>query len=603
MLSRSQPTPKLHWVEQRVNLQALPHVAMVGTLFCILLLYGQSIVQNQFFLGTGDRASRFLTALDYARDLGQAFSVEAWLDVWPPVPFILQGVVLRFVLFPGMTDVSAGIMALQLTGVLLVLFGFYFVARAIALQTDEWTALLVFIFALRATTLMYLAPSTSSEIYAFFFVAFAIWNLFRFLVHGHGFGWVLTSLVLAFFCRNETIVVAFVTGVFLVVNHRWRFALLLFGTILAVATGKLAGALLLIEGTKFFEFGALFGWGATWQDRLQQTQLLLRQFWLYNRTFLVFGFICALPMVYYAIKLQATSGGIVGERRSANTTGAGFIAWFIQRGDRVRLWFASIPLFFWAACFLATIAILLQQALQGNINAQWRYLYLANIFLTTSVALLLSEMARTIFAKAHRAAKGMALGAIAVLVALSLWSGIAHATGRKVGWTMPLSMQEAISMLHGHALPDDQVAFDFLLWQETAMAVLVSNPSHFARPTDDPVLTALVSDAFAHPPERWIAYTHAFIHVRAPRFLVVAGPQMVDDIQERQAHEQDLQSDVPIDRIRHYLTPVARTESVYLFQSPHIFPEKTIRFEKIFENELFVILERNHANVESNQSD
>jgi hypothetical protein len=111
------------WTE-RVQ-KMLPLIIAIASLLVLFLIYSYSIFHEQLFLGIGDYAQRFIMAIEYAREPSRAWLLKSWVSIWPPVPFIIDGLVLRFVLFPGMSDVSTGIMAVQLTSVLFVLLGFF----------------------------------------------------------------------------------------------------------------------------------------------------------------------------------------------------------------------------------------------------------------------------------------------------------------------------------------------------------------------------------------------------------------------------------------------------------------------------------------------
>lgn len=587
--------------ELRSHQKMLLHNIMISIAVAIFLIYSYSISQDRLFLGTADPASRFITAMEYARDPGKSLNLEAWLDVWPPVPFIIQGLILRMVLSPSMSDTRNGIMAVQLVGVLLALSGFYFIGQSVALQTDEFTGLLAFILCFRATILMYLIHTTLSEVYAFFFVSLAIWNLFRFIIQNKGFGWSVLFFILAFFCRNETLIVAYIAGVFLLTHGRWLPGALLIGAMTSIASSKLLGSLLVVKGVKFFEFSKHYGWGHTWQDRLNILGTLVYQFWSYNSTFILLLGVCALPLAYYIIKFRNLSKTVCIEdkqdeikRKSfSNIKKIGSFAWLTKTYDQIYLWVVYTPITFWVVSFLITVGILIQQVLQGNINAQWRYFYLANVFMTTVIALLVAQAVYIIRAKGARLERWVLFGIISILVLSSLWSGFSHATGRKVPWTMPAPMRDVIYFIREHSIPGDRISFDFLLWQESAMAVYLLDPSQFSELADDPELIALVPTHYQFSSERWIAYEHAFIHVKHPRFLVLASDQLWQEIQGRQQNEKDIGDDVPINEIRGYLTPVKGTVSEFIFQSPYVFPKVQIRFTEVYENNTFVVMEYN----------
>jgi hypothetical protein len=85
-----------------------------------------------------------------------------------------------------------------------------------------------------APVLLFLAHTPMAEVYAFFFIALAIWNLFRFVSQNKGLAWLILSFILAYFCRTESLFFALVAGVFLLFHHRWRSAAFLIGTMAVI---------------------------------------------------------------------------------------------------------------------------------------------------------------------------------------------------------------------------------------------------------------------------------------------------------------------------------------------------------------------------------
>ncbi len=392
----------------------LPHVTAIAVLVAIFLVYSYSISHDRLSLGSaGTSASRFLIAMEYARDPSKALILEnprvghsyvSWLGIWPPVPFIIQGFVLRLVLFPGMSDASTGIIAVQLTSAVLVLLGFYFIGRSVALQTDEPTGLLACLMCLGAPAMLYIAHTALSEVYAFFFVSLAIWNLFRFITRGKGLAWSVLFFALAFFCRSESLVMAFVAGVFLFAHRQWRPAAAMVSTVTVLAFSKLLGAILLVEETKFFEHDKEFGFD--WQDRLENALWLVRKILSGNKQLILLSFVCALPLIYYAVKRRnSPKAGKIGNDRDstkesppATNRRAGFVVWLTKTYRQVGSWVVRVPVAFWAASFLIAMGVLLAAALRGNMAPMWRYLSMVNVFMTTAIALLVAQAVRTLYA-------------------------------------------------------------------------------------------------------------------------------------------------------------------------------------------------------------
>ena len=600
----------------------LPHLTSIVVLVAVLLVYSYSIFHDRLPLeGHPDIAARFMGAMKYARDPSRALSLKlgnfgGWLGIWPPVPFIIQGFVLRLVLFPGMSDTSAGIMVVQLTSVFLVLLGFYFIGRSVALQTDEPTGLLAFLMCFSATIMLYLAHTTLSEVYAFFFVSLAIWNLFRFINKNKGLSWSVLSFALAFFCRSESLVIALVAGVFLLAHRQWRPAALIVGTVTVLAVSKLLGAILLIEGTKFFEH--YVGIGQDWQSKLRNALRLPYYLLRHNKELILLSGICALPLIYYAAKpvkrRKFPAAGKVGNDRdgikghlSVTVRKAGFVARLARTYDLLCSWLVRVPIVFWAVSFLAIMGVLILAMLKGQSPVQWRYLYMANVFMTTAIALLAAQAACTLYARGEKFAKRSAIGIVTVLVAFSLWSGFSHATGRKVGWNiLPSSESEkdVVQFIREHRVQGDRVAFDFLL--ESREVFLASHlldpsletPTQFRSEQYDREIASFLPEQ--REDKLPIVRLHAFIHIKRPRFLVLASDQRYKSIVDWKAAKK-WRAKIPINPIRGYLTPVEGTESEFVFKSPYVLPEIEIPFTKVHENDFFIILERGSSQENSQQ--
>ncbi len=587
----------------------LPHVTAIVVLVAIFLVYSYSISHDRLSLvGATTGASRFLIAMEYARDPSKALILEnpsvgnswvSWLGIWPPVPFIIQGFVLRLVLFPGMSDASTGIMAVKLTSAVLVLLGFYFIGRSVALQTDEPTGLLACLMCFSAPAMLYIAYTTLSEVYAFFFVSLAIWNLFRFITRGKGLAWSVLSFALAFFCRSESLVMAFVAGVFLLAHRQWRPAAAIVSTVTVLAFSKMLGAILLVEDEKFFEYDKVLDFD--WQDKLKNALWLVRKLLSLNKQLILLSFVCALPLIYYAVKRRnSPKAGKIGndqdstkESPPATSRRAGFVVWLTKTYRQLGSWVVRVPVAFWAASFLIAIGVLLAAALRGNMVPMLRYLSMANVFMTTAIALLVAQAVRTLYASRGKFAKQVALGIITVLVLFSLWSGFSHATGRKVAGKMSPQMKDVVHFIREHNVQGDRVAFDFLQFQGKDLAAQLLDPS-LETPTqflvkDDREITSFLPEKVQVPSERKVALTHAFIHSKRPRFLVLVSDQLYESMNESMKEKNRIRG------IRRYLSPVEGTEAAFVFQSPYVLPEVEIPFTKVHENDSYIILERGYS--------
>ncbi len=151
---------------------------------------------------------------------------------------------------------------------------------------------------------------------------------------------------------------------------------------------------------------------------------------------------------------------------------------------------------------------------------------------------------------------------------------------------MSPQIKDVIHFIREHNVQGDRVAFDFLQVQGSYLAVQLLDPS-LETPTqflvkDDREITSLLPEKFQVPSERNVALTHAFIHSKRPRFLVLASDQLYES--DESVKERN--------RIRRYLSPVEGTEAAFVFQSPYVLLEVEIPFTKVHENDSYIILER-----------
>jgi hypothetical protein len=240
-------------------------------------------------------------------------------------------------------------------------------------------------------------------------------------------------------------------------------------------------------------------------------------------------------------------------------------------------------------------------ALQGSIEPHVRYFAIANVFLTTVIALIAAQSLRLLYTSNRRFARHLALGFAVVLVSFSLWSGFSHASGRTVEKKMLPSIEDVIHFIHQRKVPGNRIAFDFLKWQEYSMAAYLLDPSlptptqFFIEPTAPKFKSLLPIKYQKYSPEQAVeaktALIHAFIHSMHPRFLVLASDKFYKFMEKYQRVNTTV--GYSINPIRKYLSPVVNSkESEYIFTSPYVLPETKILFTKIHENESFIILEQ-----------
>ena len=586
--------------------ETLPHIVYIAVLLSIFLIYIYSIFHEKLPIGNTDHGYRFHIALEYARTPDNAVSIGSWLSVWPPIPFIIQGAILRLVLFPGMSDASTGIAAIQLTNVVLVLLGFYFIGRSVAIQTDELTGCLACVTCLSASIMLFLAPTTSSAVYAFFFVSLAFLKLLQFIAYEKGFLWSVCCFTLSFYCRSESLVLMLVAGAFLFVNNKIRAAVLMIAATFTLAFSKLLLAILLIDDVKFFEYGKLNDFGNT----LRQAEKLINQLFRYNQSFFWISLACVLPLVFLVAKSPRSVSLFQSPQLTSHLTSriktpsddrdsVQFKDWLAGLVRQVSLWIASFPILLWTGLLLITLAVLFAEILRGNINAQARYLFMANVFLTTVIAIFVAQSTRIIFTGRDRIAKSIAACSVLVLLSFSIWSGVAHASGQTLLWKIFPPEQDVIHFIRDRKHPGDRVVYDFLDLRERIISPYLIDPglttsSQFLE--GDPDVIALLPEELQNQSqfsERALdvqtARIHAFIHHTQPRYMVLASEKFFEAIQQKGAPSIIGWS---TSFIRNYLTQEPGQGADYRFQSPYVFPDRSIEFSKVHQNHRFVILER-----------
>lgn len=536
----------------------------------ILLLYLYSLHQGWLFVGHGDRAARLLIALEYGKSPERMALLQSWLAYWPPVPFIVHGVVIQFlssVVSPGQL-----LLAVQATSVALTLAGARFLGRTVSIQAGEPHGAIATIACFGAHSLFSLAHTPSAEVFAFFFAAAGVYCAVR-----EAPLWALACFALASFSRHEAVVVGLTVALWLWIVHKRRDGVWLGGGLISLLTARIVLAWLSVDDSKFYEFASAYMGRPSLRS---QAEALVATGQYLSETHA------------RLVTLAACLGGATVA--ASYTSGAALAA---QRLGRAPLSVKAYLL--WLLPGLASTAVLVQQTLAGNIAPQWRYFYAANAFLLVAASLFLSRRVERRLCAPTRT-RGLRVSRLligplaAVVIAFLCWSAIAHATGRWQPWKPSPEFLETLEYLRRNGGPDGGVVYDFLGWQETSLAAYLAFEdlrldNQFVRGA-----VAFEGDRGAvrglGPRELATAGLHRYLRRRQPRFLVIAS----DAYYVQELARQDSWPLEDVRRIRGYLT---KTTEGYDFRSPYYRPDETQAYLVSHANRKFVVLRRREAAV------
>ncbi|MFN6468351.1 MAG: hypothetical protein RMY36_001605 [Nostoc sp. SerVER01] len=577
-----------------------PYFITIVILLVIFYIYSYSIFSDKLFLGEGDKGGRFSIAMQFAHEPSKALDLKYWVSAWPPVPFIIQSFILRLVLFLVTSDISIGIKAVELTSVAFVLLGFFLIGRSVAVQTNEMAGLLAFLMCFCTPLMMNLAHTPMAEAYAFFFIAFAIYNVFYYIKNEKNFSYIIISILsfsLAYFCRTESLFFSLFAGVLLLGHKKWKSAILLVSTTILVAVSQILGASFLIEGTHLYDRDL---WGGKGLDRLKYAKMLLFYFLNASKKVFVFSLLWIIPLTYLKFR----------ERKYLNfqnvtKTKENLKNYIINLYNNFNLLLVNNPITIWVIFFLIALTVPILLALKGAIDPLSRYLYLANIFITTVIALVIAQTVEALSVINKTLAKQLAIATLTLVIIFSSTFSFAYASGTVKTQKAPSSIKEVINFISLNKPPKTRIAFDFLEWQEYGMAAYLLDPeletvatqfslvwTAFPREVDSEI-TSLLPKKFQVPaPQSTVegrtAIFHAYIYAKQPSYLVIAS----DSLYKKIENFPRIKDAVGFGRnyIRKYLSAKDQTKSTFEFQSPYIFPEKKIIWNKVYENESYIIL-------------
>jgi len=564
----------------------------------MLLAYAYSVSSDRMFLGNGDSASRFLIAMDYARNPGMIFDLDSWTGYWPPVPFILQSSVIRLIMLSGVNDPVFLIKSVQYLSIVLVLFGFLLIARSVTIQTDRISGLFTLILCLSSMILLDIAQTPLAEIYGFFFVSAGILNMFRVIAYNKGVLLCMLSFALAYFSRTETLAIAILSAVFLFLNGRAASAVLLFVAVTLLACMQMISASLAEHG-QLLERGI---WGGVGFQRFEIAAEFIRSFIRANKGLIILSSVLVGPTLFlYAIHWYRSKERC--EPPSASEVNKVYFQ-LIQSGkchtilDSISTsfsWLIKTPLTIWVLYFLVAFGSIIALALAGAVSPIVRYLAIANVFMTVIIALLSIELARCSTINKLWISRLLSRAAIISLASLSLWNGFSHAVSDS---KMPVEMSQVVNYISDKKLPGDRIAFDFLGWKHTALASYLIDPS-LTIPTqyvtnkaereyiETRIREPLNPNGTKTAVDEAKAFCHTFIQEMRPKFLVIASDKFFAIIKNE--FKVNAAAGFDIDIIRKYLTKqdTSSWETV-AFNSPYI--NQDLVYKVAFQNELFIVL-------------
>lgn len=581
-------------------LQNWPFYIGIVILLVIFCIYSCSIFSDKLFLGEGDKGGRFSIAMQFAHDPSKALDLKYWVSAWPPVPFIIQSWILRLVLVSRVTDISISIKAVELTSVTFVLLGFFFIGRSVAVQTNELTGLLAFLLCFCTPLMMNLAHTPMAEAYAFFFIAFGIYNVFFYVKNEPNLIYIIISILsfsLAYFCRTESLFFSLFAGVFLIGHKKWKSAILLVCMTILVAVAQIVGASFLIEGSHLYDRDL---WGGKGLDRLKYAKTLLFYFLNASKRIIAFSLLWIIPLAYLKLKERRNLKYNKVAKTQKNSGNQ-----FIKLYNNFNSWVVNYPITIWIIFFLVALTMPIILALKGAIDPLSRYLYLANIFITTAIALVIAQTVDAFLVSNKRLGKQLAIASLTLVILFSSTFSFPYASGSISTQKIPSSIKEVINFIALNKPPKTRIAFDFLEWQEYGMAAYLSDPELETTPTQfslvwtafprevDSEITSLLPKKFQVPaPQSTVegrtAIFHAYIYAKNPSYFVIAS----DSLYTKVENYPRIKDAVGFGRnyIRKYLSAKDATKSTFEFQSPYIFPEKKITLNKVYENESYIIL-------------
>ncbi|WP_392530681.1 hypothetical protein [Nostoc sp. C117] len=580
-------------------LQKWPYYLSILILLFIFYIYSCSIYSDKLFLGEGDKGGRFLIAMEFAHDPSKALDLKYWVSAWPPVPFIIQSFILRLVLFSVTSDISIGIKAVELTGVAFVLLGFFFIGRSVALQTNEMTGLLAFLMCFHTPLILDLAHTTMAESYGLFFIMGGFYNVFSYVKYNQKLNYIIAVLffILGYFCRTESLVFSLIAGIFLLANKKWKSAILLMVITVSVAVAQTLGASFLIEGIHFYQRDL---WGGKGLDRLRYAKMLFFYFLSASKELILFALLWIIPVIYLNFKRHTSikSNQVVKTKLNLKIH-------IIKFYNNLKVWLVDYPITIWIILFVSALALPILLALQGAIDPLARYLCLANIFISTVIALIIAQTADTLSVSNKRLGKQLVIANLVVVVIFSITFSFSYASGSVKSQNIRLSIKEVINVISQNKLPKTRIVFDFLDWQELGMAAYLLDPELEKIPTQfsliwtafpraiDSEITSLLPKKFQIPaPQSTVegrtAVFHSYIYAKHPSYFVIASDNLYKEIENLLRVKSAI--GYGKNYIRKYLTPKDTTKSRFEFQSPYILPENKIILTKVYENESYIIL-------------
>ncbi|OCQ92825.1 hypothetical protein BCD64_08805 [Nostoc sp. MBR 210] len=583
-------------------LKAWPYYITILILLVVFAIYSYSVFSEKLYLGSFvDKGARFLIAMQYAQEPSKALELSSWVAIWPPVPFIIQSFILRLVLFQGVSDINLGIKAIELTSVALVLIGFFFISRAVALQTNDSTGVLACLMCLCTPLLLDLAHTPMSEVYSFFFVSIAIYSVLNYLESDKKNSYVIAifCFVLAYFCRTESLFFSLIAGAFLIAHKRWKPALLIVSITIAVALSQILGANFLIQGNKIYDREI---WGEPQLERLRQAQQMLLLLLRYNKNLVFLSLIWIIPLIYFQFSQGAKANNrIITAPRNIKPN-------LIYTLRRFQNWLVNDAIAIWTILFLFSLAFPIILLIRGGLTYQPRFMFWANIFMNMMLALIIARTNYIISSiRNKRLAKQLVIASLTLVTAFSLTSGYAYASASEKIQKMPSDVKDVIHFISEHQVSNTRIAFDFLKWEEYSLAAYLLDPQIKTVATQfslrwtvfpreiDPDVTSLLSKKFDIPapentPEGQVAIVHAYIHAKHPGYFVIASNSLYDKLKQKYKNQEIVNGAGTINRLRKYLTPKDTANSIFDFQSPYILPDKKITLTKVYENDSYVVL-------------
>ncbi len=482
----SRPARSRRWVE------VVAALAIAAALLAFAEIKIDSIASGAIQPTRSDDSGRAQWAHNVAIDPSIPLSTAFFTNVWPFGPPIIQAAFLRAVYGLGL---DAG---LHYTQWLLILTCAVYTLAAAIYCALAWrlagplAGVVMALVAVGTVVPTQLSTSAFAEPYAMLFVALGAWCFVSCEEDGRGAALSGFWLLLAQLCRSDAILIAAVLGLRLLLQRRWRDA----GVFLAISMSFFVAKQIVVLATGYR--------GMTYANlnefyRIRERALSQRIASVWN-IHVVRGWLIASEPTFTGLAILGLPLAL-WDRRARSLTWAGLL------------------------CVLGLLAMMVL----GMITFGPRYAVLGRTLLLLGATVAVTGLVARL---AQRSTVSALLSAAVVVSVLgtAAW-GNAQYVQRRAERQTPAAIVEAAQWLRAHSQPDDPLFFDFTLaWSSYFLNQTndfgAVRPS-FARSFLQPNRTGFRVPQSDDRGERKTIAAHMHIQQYQPRYLVLAGPQLL----------------------------------------------------------------------------